>query len=233
MKCHVCNSKLIWQNDYDVEAIDMEGITSVWICSECDAMVEYFTPLNARPRFNDYSNNQIKIALIGGARSGKDTIGNYLVENHGFKRLAFGDELKKKFSMVFDKNINEENKCREDLILFGQACREINPLVWVNALDTQYIRDKSANRNQNFVITDVRQENEVRWALENGFSLVKVITSDELAMERALELGEYLDVNNELDQLAKTIDTFYYIENNSTIEDLEDRIEDILKELNY
>ena len=161
-----------------------------------------------------------------------DTIAKYLIDNHGFIRLAFGDELKKKFSTVFDRDINEENKSREDLILFGQACREINPDVWVNALSKQYSKDLFNNRKQNFVITDVRQPNEVRWALENGFSLVKVIADDEVAMERALELGEYLDVNNELDKLAKEIETFYYIENNKTLEDLEDRIEDILYELN-
>lgn len=34
------------------------------------------------------------IGLAGFAQSGKDTVGNYLVEKHGFKRLAFADAVR-------------------------------------------------------------------------------------------------------------------------------------------
>src|ERR1051326_4846414 len=34
------------------------------------------------------------VALTGYARSGKDTVGSILVEQHGFRRVAFGDVLK-------------------------------------------------------------------------------------------------------------------------------------------
>lgn len=231
MKCHVCNEKLIWQNDYDAEGLDHEGIISIWFCSKCEASVEYFTPIGCKPKFTEYNDNQIKIALLGGARSGKDTIAKYLVENHGFKRIAFGDRLKKAFSEVFDREITEENKSRQDLIEFGQFCRSIDSNVWINAVEKHYEDIRYNNRIQNFVITDVRQENEIRWALENGFSLVKVNTTDELAIERALELGEYLDVNNELDKLVKSVETFYKIDNFSTIEDLHNNIEYLLEEL--
>jgi hypothetical protein len=34
------------------------------------------------------------LGLSGIARSGKDTVGNYLVEHHGFKKLAFADRMR-------------------------------------------------------------------------------------------------------------------------------------------
>ena len=35
------------------------------------------------------------LGLAGYATSGKDTVGRYLVEEHGFTRLAFADTLKR------------------------------------------------------------------------------------------------------------------------------------------
>jgi hypothetical protein len=34
------------------------------------------------------------LALTGGARTGKDTVGNYLVEKYGYTRIAFADPIK-------------------------------------------------------------------------------------------------------------------------------------------
>lgn len=34
------------------------------------------------------------IAFMGHARSGKDTAGRYLVENHGFRRVSFADPVR-------------------------------------------------------------------------------------------------------------------------------------------
>lgn len=42
------------------------------------------------------------VALSGWKGSGKDTLANYLVERHGFKRLAFADELKDMASQEFN-----------------------------------------------------------------------------------------------------------------------------------
>lgn len=38
--------------------------------------------------------NRIIIGLTGKARSGKDTVGQFLAQNHGYTRAAFGDKLK-------------------------------------------------------------------------------------------------------------------------------------------
>ena len=38
------------------------------------------------------------------ARSGKDTVADYLIENYGFKRLAFADALKEGCRHIFELN---------------------------------------------------------------------------------------------------------------------------------
>lgn len=44
------------------------------------------------------------IGLAGWARSGKDTIANYLVENHGFTRVSFADPMREAL-LALDPNI--------------------------------------------------------------------------------------------------------------------------------
>jgi hypothetical protein len=45
--------------------------------------------------------NPVIIALSGWKRSGKDTVADYLVKTHGFKRLAFADPLKESVAKEF------------------------------------------------------------------------------------------------------------------------------------
>lgn len=41
--CERCNSKMIWQNDYDAEdyELDADGIVTVYYCPNCDIIHEY------------------------------------------------------------------------------------------------------------------------------------------------------------------------------------------------
>ncbi len=49
------------------------------------------------------------IGLTGQMQSGKDTVGAYLVEHHGFTRLAFADKLKEAVANLLDISIEEVN----------------------------------------------------------------------------------------------------------------------------
>ena len=42
MRCFKCDSKVIWQNDFDTEdiGIEEEGIVSYYVCSECNSHYE-------------------------------------------------------------------------------------------------------------------------------------------------------------------------------------------------
>ena len=54
-------------------------------------------------------NNKL-IGVIGTKNSGKDTLGSYLVENHGYTRYAFGDPVKQICKHLFslsDAQLND------------------------------------------------------------------------------------------------------------------------------
>ena len=46
----------------------------------------------------------VLIGIIGKKGSGKDTVSDYLVENHLFHKLAFADPIKQVASIMFDFN---------------------------------------------------------------------------------------------------------------------------------
>src|SRR5690625_5115450 len=83
----------------------------------------------------------MKIGLTGKMRAGKDTVADYLVENYGFKKFAFGDALKRYVHEIFDVNQNE--KPRDIYQRFGQYCRAIDEDVWVRKCfeDISFCRD--------------------------------------------------------------------------------------------
>ncbi len=47
----------------------------------------------------------IIVALTGPAEAGKDTVGDYLVEHHGFAKLAFADTIRDEVGRAFDVSI--------------------------------------------------------------------------------------------------------------------------------
>lgn len=54
------------------------------------------------------------IGLCGVRRSGKDTVGAYLVKQHGYERRAFADPLKKSVANLFDIPFSEVDKLKVD-----------------------------------------------------------------------------------------------------------------------
>ena len=55
----------------------------------------------------------MKIAFMGISGSGKDFLANYLINNHGFTRLSFSDQLKKLAHYIypwFEKDYPYEKK---------------------------------------------------------------------------------------------------------------------------
>lgn len=119
------------------------------------------------------------------ARSGKDTIAEYLVKCHNFKRIGFADALKEGCRQMFsltDEQLYGDKKEVVDsywkltpryiLQFVGTEClRDVfDKDIWIKAVEKKIL----AEPNANWVITDVRFPNEAdavaRW---NGM-LVKV-----------------------------------------------------------
>jgi dephospho-CoA kinase len=112
------------------------------------------------------------IGLSGYAQSGKDTVAERLVTQHGFERIAFADPIR---SMVYAMNpkINgtplvdlvdeygwdiakKKPEVRELLQSLGYAARvHLGEDIWVSA-----VLRKMWDKSQRYVITDVRFLNE-------------------------------------------------------------------------
>lgn len=124
--------------------------------------------------------NKTVIGLCGYARSGKDTIGKLMVEKLGFKKIAFGDILKKDLDehirpQVFNDLINKGTNIKvEDInfsaprtieikeilrpymIWFGETMKQTNGMHhWTNRALSEI------GENEKVVITDVRRLNEL------------------------------------------------------------------------
>ncbi len=119
------------------------------------------------------------IALFGAPGAGKDTVAAYLVEKHGFVRVAFADkvrelayecitepdgkELINKFGWEVCKRDNEYFRLLLERV--GDGARKVlGPYVWINAV--QYDVHELLSTEKNVVITDLRKENEMQFVHE-------------------------------------------------------------------
>ena len=109
------------------------------------------------------------IGLTGYAGTGKDTIAEVLETHHNFVQLSFAAPLKSMFCeqnnmslMELEARKRSELWIREGLQELGMSKRAIDPDYWVNLLlsDLEFL---SELRMENFVISDVRYDNEVRF----------------------------------------------------------------------
>lgn len=119
--------------------------------------------------------------LAGLARSGKDSTASFLIDNYGFKKLAFADRLKilaknlivsvpiyfpftryKLFDLRFRFWDGKEDSKRFPCIELGaKARRHITPNVWIYP-----VLDEIKATSQDVVISDCRYANEYKMVAE-------------------------------------------------------------------
>jgi len=136
----------------------------------------------------DY-NKVVIIGMRGEMGSGKDTVGNYLVNNYGFVRVAFADTLKEACKLIFQLtdeqvygNLKEvidpywQHSPRELLQRVGtelfrdelpKHCKNISDNVWIRSIERQ-IQNLRKKGYTKFVITDVRFPNEIDFIIKNS-----------------------------------------------------------------
>ena len=176
----------------------------------------------------------MRIALSGLKRSGKDTVGSYLIQNYSCKRYAFADEVKRLAKELFPEEFTDNDKPVDLLQWLGNTMRQRNPDVWINRLSTMIQLTKDPVPN--LVVTDVRYPNEVQ-ALKNlGFTIVKVQVPVEVSIERSkateVNFTEEL-LLHESEQLAQSNEQYYdyIIENTGTLEELYSKVEEMVEVL--
>jgi len=157
------------------------------------------------------------IGITGYAQHGKDTTGNYLVEQYGFTRYAFADQLKS-MALVLNPYVDdtysrrlytlvqsagwdeakENPEIRRFLQVLGtEAVRDhLGEDAWVNALqkraqdDGLWDRQGPGHKSQ-IVVTDVRFPNEAQFIKKHGGELwrVKRIVKKDFAMTEDFDNG--------------------------------------------
>lgn len=166
------------------------------------------------------------IGLSGYAQSGKDTVAKYLIEQKGFERIAFADPIR---DLLYELNPIISVVANEPMYLRGRVDRdgweeakkvtEVRRLLQVLGVGARKIIDedlwvikalKTMSEDNNYVITDVRFQNESTHIRLAGGKIWRV---ERIGIEAVNDHISEHDLDNwEFDS---------YIHNNGTIEDLE------------
>jgi len=167
------------------------------------------------------------IGLTGKAGSGKTTVANYLSAYYGLYEISFASPLHNLiFNLVGYENadiLNPEFKNTPNDLLFGKSPRElmqslgtgwgrdtIHPDLWLNR-----VKRRVANLGSrfNYIIPDVRFQNEADWVREQGV-LIHIQRDDVEPLDHPSEAGikvEDKDIcilnNSSKDVLYQTLDS--------------------------
>jgi hypothetical protein len=187
------------------------------------------------------------IGITGAIGSGKDTIADYLVKHHGFKRLAFASKVKDVAHVVFGwdremlEGLTRESRAWREIVdpFWGISPRtalqrigtemfraHIHADTWVKAVMSQI----KAAPEANYVITDCRFENEAAAIIDAGGALLAVKRGEEPAWAADARGGvlcppeiHVTDWNVfRLEKLATSV-----LSNNGTLEELYAAVESV------
>lgn len=167
----------------------------------------------------------MKIALVGKARSGKDTVTDYLVENYGFKEYKFSKGIHDVIHLVRGP-ATTKGKQRRELQAVGQGLREaLGEDIWIDYTMRQILQD----RHTDIVISDCRQKNEADRLRAEGYILVLVDAEEEVRIKRMIAAGDHF-TKEDLNHATEHIDfeTDEVLTNNGTVLDLYQQIEDLM-----
>lgn len=150
------------------------------------------------------------IGIAGRARSGKDTVANFIIAAIGGYRYSFADPIRAMLAPLgVDMNDPYWQARKEDVIpALGVSPRRmmqtlgtewgrnlINPDLWLVMAHQRLLRN-----GPGMVISDVRFENEAAWIRKHGGRIIHVIRPEAKAVEaHASEDGiEMLDTDAQL-----------------------------------
>lgn len=170
----------------------------------------------------------IHLGIVGAPGVGKDTLATYLVENKGYRRLAFADQIKKEYYAIsgfseleFKERGKTEQDIRNGLWEYSAKMKELHgPTYFVKPVIEELLKSERP-----VILTDVRTEWEMRYCSAKCVKLFIVIRDlqKELAGEKLLGtqlelkklIGQYPIFWNYLDNLEETYRNFErFIENN-------------------
>lgn len=204
----------------------------------------------------DDTNATPRIMLVGKLRTGKTTVANYIASTYGFKRLAFGDALKQTANELFEGSsvypteytespagedepfgwdIATKRKPRRLYQDVGQALRALDDNVWIRQVERSMAVFEDMRSTHGIVIEDGRQANEVAWAKDNGFTVIRVNANEDTRLERARKAGDLFstdDLRHETEMYVDDVVADYDVWNDGEdIAELGRKIDEIMAEI--
>tara|TARA_B100000003_G_scaffold118475_1_gene106211 strand:+ start:224 stop:817 length:594 start_codon:yes stop_codon:yes gene_type:complete len=192
------------------------------------------------------------IGICGLIGSGKGTVADILVEQHNYEKLSFADKLKDGVSSVFgwDRQMLEgdtdaSRKWREEedkfwteetgetvtprliLQLFGTDCMRngFYDGIWVSLVKQELLK----NKDKNYVIPDVRFENEAKMIRSLGGRICQVRRGpDPLWFRLYKDLGQEPTDVHKSEWAWANVQMDYILANDGTPEDLKNLVKDHL-----
>lgn len=168
------------------------------------------------------------IGIAGRARSGKDTVANFIIAAIGGYRYSFADPIRTMLAPLgVDMNDPYWQARKEDVIpALGVSPRRmmqtlgtewgrnlINPDLWLVMAHQRLLRN-----GPGMVISDVRFENEAAWIRKHGGRIIHVIRPEAKAVEaHASEDG------------IEMLDTDAQLFNSGTLEELQLTVRELLR----
>jgi dephospho-CoA kinase len=193
-----------------------------------------------------------KIAISGKANSGKDTIAKLFLEVYNilygklpnFEFTSFADPIKEMAMLMFPrtkrKTLYGPSENRNKIIpgafkdgypltyrrllqdLGTEIGRAYKEDIWLDALD--YKLEKAQKHNRDFFITqDVRFINEIKYLKDRNYILIRLKRNSSIIQSISNHASE-----TEQDSISDNEFNFI-IDNNGTIEDLKEKVINILK----
>lgn len=174
------------------------------------------------------------IGLIGQARVGKDTVGEYLHENYLFNRRSFAGPLKTMLESVFGDRFDSGDR-EQPIDWLGKSPRQlmqtlgtewgrnlVHPDLWVLLAENEWklhtARRYNVENGINMVFTDVRFHNEADMILDQGGELWHIVRPG------ANGISGHISELAEWDDYARTV-----IINNGTLDDLFAAVDTIME----
>lgn len=153
------------------------------------------------------------IGLVGYAQSGKDEVAKCLVEEYGFRRVAFADPLKAVATSI-GWNGRKDEEGRKLLQDLGVAVREhLDPNTWLN----RALRE-IGNAGSSVVVTDCRFLNEIEAIRNRGGQIWRVS-----------RLGHGPANGHVSEREWTTEEPDHFVRNDGTIDDLREKVGELLQ----
>ena len=199
------------------------------------------------------------IGICGFQSSGKDTIADYLIKEHGFIKMSFASKLKDIIAIMFgwprDKLeglTKEDREWREQIDPWWSKTLQMphltpryvmqyfatdlfrnkfHPDIWVKIVENELNKLLEQGTNQNIVISDCRFENEINMIIRLGGKIIQVYRDPPYWFHKYRQ-GEN---PNEIRYIHRSEIEWircyrdYDVENDGTIEELHQKILQVIK----